>query len=280
MLIRTLFAAIAFSATAMINGAVAFDDAQYPNLAGQWSRLPTPGVPGQPSFDPSKPWGRGQQAPLTPEYQAKFEASLADQAAGGHGGQQGWSCRTSGMPLMMTLFEPMEVIVLPATTYIRIDMYNTQRRIFTDGRKWPTEIEPAYIGYSIGQWRDEDGDGKYDVLEVESRGFKGPRTLDASGLQLHEDNQSIIKERIYLDKSNPNVLHNEMTVIDNALTRPWTVTKNYRRDPNPQPVWVEWVCAEGQSHVKIGKENYYLSGEGHLMPARKGQQPPDLRYFR
>ena len=30
-----------------------------------------------------------------------------------------------------------------------------QRRIFTDGRDWPEEIEPAYAGYSIGKWIDE-----------------------------------------------------------------------------------------------------------------------------
>jgi hypothetical protein len=180
----------------------------------------------------------------------------------------------------MNLFEPMEVIVLPATTYIRIDAFNTQRRIFTDGRKWPAEIEPAYSGYTIGQWRDEDGDGRYDVLEAETRAFKGPRTYDASGLPLHDDNQTIIKERFYLNKADPNILHNQMTVIDNALTRPWTVTKNYRRDGDPRPVWIEWVCAEGQSHVRVGKENYYFSAEGHLMPARKGQKAPDLKYFK
>ena len=30
----------------------------------------------------------------------------------------------------------------------------------------------------------------------------------------------------------------------------------------------------------IGGENYYLSGEGLLMPVRKGQPAPDLRYFK
>jgi hypothetical protein len=30
----------------------------------------------------------------------------------------------------------------------------------------------------------------------------------------------------------------------------------------------------------IGEEHYYLSGEGMLMPARKDQPPPDLRYFK
>jgi hypothetical protein len=53
----------------------------------------------------------------------------------------------------------------------------------------------------------------------------GPRVYDGTGLPLHYDNQSIFKERIYLDKANPNILHNEITVIDHALTRPWTVDK-------------------------------------------------------
>jgi hypothetical protein len=45
------------------------------------------------------------------------------------------------------------------------------------------------------------------------------------------------------------------------------------------PVWVEAICAEGNQHVRIGKENYMLSADGYLMPAKKDQPPPDLRYF-
>jgi hypothetical protein len=53
----------------------------------------------------------------------------------------------------------------PETTYILTDIDFTEiRRIFTDGRDWPTDIEPAYLGYSIGRWIDEDGDGRYTVL--------------------------------------------------------------------------------------------------------------------
>ena len=36
-------------------------------------------------WDPTKPLGPAQQPPLTPEYQARYEASLADQAPGGLG---------------------------------------------------------------------------------------------------------------------------------------------------------------------------------------------------
>jgi len=51
-----------------IGGAQAFDDSEYPNFKGQWRRMPVPGVRGQISFDQYKDWGKGQGAPLTPEY--------------------------------------------------------------------------------------------------------------------------------------------------------------------------------------------------------------------
>jgi hypothetical protein len=145
----------------------------------------------------------------------------------------------------------------------------------------PTNAEPTYQGYSIGRWIDEDGDGRYDVLEVDTRGpFKGPRAYDASGLPLHFDNQSTFKERFHLDKNNPNLLHDEITVFDHALTRPWSVDKTFRRDPNPHPNWGQTFCTEGNNQIVIGTENYFLSGDGLLMPAKKDQAPPDLKYFK
>jgi len=71
---------------------------------------------------------------------------------------------------------------------------------------------------SIGKWVDEDGDGRYDVLVVETRALRGPRSYDSTGIPFHRDNQTIVKERIYLDKANSNTLYDEITVIDNALT--------------------------------------------------------------
>ncbi|HKD27533.1 MAG TPA: hypothetical protein VKC66_16735, partial [Xanthobacteraceae bacterium] len=210
--------------------------------------------------------------------QKVLEDSIADQASGGQGNNFDRArCMPTGMPHMMT-FGPLEFVVTPDTTYILI---RTQvRRIFTDGRDWPKEIEPSYAGYSIGRWIDEDGDGHYDVLEAETRGFKGPRVYDASGLPLHFDNQSIFKERIYRDKADPGIIHDEVTVIDHALTRPWTVDKRYVRDANRHPDWRESSCIEGSDLVAIGKEMYILRADGLLMPAKKDQPPPDLRYFK
>lgn len=117
------------------------------------------------------------------------------------------------------------------------------------------------------------------MLEAETRNFKGPRAFDSSGIPLHRDNQTIVKERMYLDKANPNIVRNEVTVIDNALSRPWTATKSYSREPDPRPFWREVNCGENNNHVEIAKENYMLSADGFLMPTRKDQPPPDLRYF-
>jgi hypothetical protein len=102
--------------------------------------------------------------------------------------------------------------------------------------------------------------------------------VEFTGIALHDDNQTIVKERIHLDKTNLEVMHNEITIIDHAFTRPWTVDKRYRRIRNVS--WYEDNCNENNNHVIIGKENYFMSGDGYLMPARKGQSPPDLRYFK
>jgi hypothetical protein len=48
-----------------------------------------------------------------------------------------------------------------------------------------------------------------------------------------------------------------------------------------KPLWFgHSVCGEGNAHVGIGDQIYYLSGDGLLMPAKKDQPPPDLRYFK
>ena len=287
MLDRSSIGAVAVAlATAWmvtIGIAQAADEAKYPDWTGAWARFVVRGLGGQPSFDQTKPWGFGQQAPLTEQYKKVLEASLADQANGGQGNFAAHAlCLPGGMPLMMIAFRPLEFVVTPHSTYVLIGGGDHFRRIFTDGRNWPTKhVEPTFSGYSIGKWIDTDGDGRYDTLEVETRGpFKGPRAYDATGLPLHHDNQSVFKERIYLDKADPNLLHDEITVIDNALTRPWIVDKKYVREPNPRPEWDEAYCTEDSALVGIGKEIYWLGGDGLLMPARKDQSPPDLRHFK
>jgi hypothetical protein len=275
-------AAIAFAAVLCMahSGVQAFEDSKYPDLRGQWTRAAAPGASDEPRFDPQKPPGRGQEPPLTPEYQAIFEANLRELEAGVPGTWPGPTCLPPGMPAQMTAYRPLEFIVLPDVTYVRIDyIRETRRRIYTDGRSFPKEAEEGFDGYSIGRWIDEDNDGRNDMLEVETRNFKGPRNFDLSGIPLHEDNETVVKERIFLDKSDADLLHDEMTVFDHALTRPWTVMKDYRRSADPRPKWDEYMCVWESGTIRIGSETYLLDKDGFLRPARKDQAPPSLKYF-
>jgi hypothetical protein len=268
---RSLIGAIALSAglLATLTGAQAFDESKYPNWKGMWDRG---GIP--PRWVPA-----GQKPPLTPEYQALFDKNTADQKAGGHGMEPSWMCLPPGMPRIMNVFEPMEIIITPAVIHLLISHIQDNRRIYTDGRDWPKDPVPTFHGYSIGKWLDTNGDGVYDTLETETRYMKGPRSYDTGGLPLHLNNKTIVKEKMYADKDNKDIILNEITTIDDALTGPWTITKKYFRDSNPRFNWLEEVCAENNPHVKIQGDNYMLSADGSLMPAHKGQKPPDLRYF-
>jgi hypothetical protein len=255
-----------FAATTTVTRA--FDESKYPDLSGVWrgtggNKWPTP-------------------APLTPEYQAIFEANLRDQESGGHGDTPTVGCLPPGMPRQMNVYDPMQIVITPEMVHMLIEHVHDSRRIYTDGRTWPKEMEPMFSGYSIGQWADTDGDGRYDTLNVETRGLKGPRTFDSTGIPMHKSNTTIIRERLYVSKANPSILHNEITTIDAALTQPWTITKNYRRDAKAKEPywWPEAVCAENNPHVRIGNDAYMKSAEGYLMPTRKDQPPPDLRYFK
>jgi hypothetical protein len=275
MSFRNVMGSVALAAAVLAGPAAAqqpFDESKYPPIAGQWLRVGPLGV-----FDSTKPAARGQEAPLTPEYQKRYEANLAEVAKGGSGDDPVHTCIPEGMPRAMNLVLPMEVVVTRNTTYILMEYLSMLRRIYTDGRAFPTDEDPSWMGYSIGKWIDEDGDGRFDVLEVETRNLKNPRTFEPSGIPVHEDAETVVKERFFLDKTKPDILYDEITVMDHALTKPWTVLKTMRREK--KPIWVESICSEGNIHVMIGGEQYLLGGDGQLMPFYEGQKPPDLGHF-
>ena len=294
MSFRNSIGATALAAAALlmtIVAATAFDDSKYPDLKGQWrttNRGLIAGGAGGFRWDESKPPSTGpnlgQEPPLTPEYRAIYQANLDDMEKGGQGIDPTYKCVSPGMPRVMIAYSALEFVVTADITYILMSRdHDFNRHIYTDGRDYPANmtLEPRFLGYSIGKWLDEDGDGRYETLVAETRGMKGPRVFDASGIPLHEDNETIVQERIYLDKADPNLLHDDITTIDHALTRPWLVNKTYRRVATDKSTWFgHAVCGEENAHVGIGKEVYFLSAEGLLMPAIKDQPPPDLRYFK
>ena len=273
MLYRSSVGAVALAAVLGLSIAAARADEtkKYPDWEGMWKRGSPVGV-----WDPSKPAGPKQEPPLTAEYQAVFAANLAKAKAGAQFDIKA-ICGPVGMPRLMIMYEPMEIVIKPRVTYMLVESMSPIRRIYTDGRPWPQEADPAFVGYSIGQWLDTDGDGVFDTLEVETRNMRGPRLFDSSGIPLHKDNETVVKEKIHLDKADRDILRNEITTYDHALTRPWTVSRFYRREHNP--IYEEYNCTEDNRWVAIGGELYLADGEGYLMPIQKNQPPPDMKYF-
>src|SRR5262245_33536501 len=108
MCYRASFLEIALLVTlsTLLPNAKAHDQAKHPTWNSPWSSIITPGLEGQTvKFDPTKPWGRGQQAPLTAEYRKIHEDSMADQARGGLGNYPTAKCYPGGMPRMMSVGE-------------------------------------------------------------------------------------------------------------------------------------------------------------------------------
>src|SRR6202163_1659596 len=126
-----------------------FDQSKYPDWKGQWLRT---GRGNGNAWDPTKPLGLGVQAPLTPEYQAIYEAALKDEHDGGQGIDPTYLCVPSGMPRAMIAVLPMEIIITPETTYVALELFNMRRRIYTDGRDFPAKLAASFAGYSIGRW--------------------------------------------------------------------------------------------------------------------------------
>ena len=264
-------AALALAICLPLTAATAQDSKKYPTWSGLWKRGSPPGV-----WDPTKRPGLAQEPPLTPEYKALHEANI-EKAKVGIDFDPKSTCGPVGMPRVMTMYEPMELVIQPHVTHMLIESMSPIRRIFTDGRDWPKEVPPNYVGYSIGKWLDTDNDGTYDTLEVETRNFKGPRLFDNSGIPMHDDNQTVVKEKIYLDKADPDIMRLEITTIDNALTRPWAVSRFVRREH--KPIWEEYNCGEDRSWSVIGGRLYMVDPEGFYMPIHKNQPPPDPKLF-
>jgi hypothetical protein len=235
---------------------------KYPDWSGQWERIGSLNWPPE-GYEKAGP------APLTPEYKAVYDKNLEMRAKGILAGDPPATCLPPGMPRVMKMSFPMEIVVTPKITYIIADWESQVRRVYTDGRDWPKYILPEFNGYSIGRWHDEDKDGTYDMLSIETRGIKGPRSIDSTGVVLHENDKTIVHEEIR--RIDANTMEDKITTIDDAFTRPWTIQQRYRHNTE-NIVWVEYVCAEGNRHVKLGDEWYFLNdAEGVLEPTREGQ---------
>ncbi len=184
-------------------------------------------------WTPGIPPGRGQKPPLTPAYAKIFEQHLADAEHGKPTGDPTAACLPPGMPRIMTMTYPMEITMGPDRIVIYAEWDEQVRRIFTDGRPLSVDPDPTYNGQSVGHWEG-------NFLLATTFGLRQETNLEASGLP--KSDKAIAYERMWL--ADDDTLRDEITLVDPiAFTRPWTVTKTYKRAP-PDFKLMPYVCLE------------------------------------
>ncbi|BBC74382.1 conserved hypothetical protein [Altererythrobacter sp. B11] len=182
---------------------------------------------------------RGGARPAPPELKGQYLADYQAwrqqvQANDGVVPRARSNCSPPGMPGIMRLAQyPYEFIFAPGRVTINQEAWMQTRTIWTDGRTHPEDLDPTFMGHSIGHWEGDtlvvDTVGILDELEITDGAGHSP--------QFH------LVERIHLDPANPDLLVNEMRMEDpEALAAPYEVKATYRRDRYGE--LIEFQCSE------------------------------------
>jgi len=155
----------------------------------------------------------------------------------------------AGFPRMFNLPDPYEFVVRPEQVWILAENGPNVMRIYTDGRKHLDDQWETYTGDSVGHWEG-------DTLVFTTIALKGSRDgdsiLDRTGLVLSDKARATSRMR----KINENTIQVQMTIEDaKALTKPWVVTKEFRKLPAGTRIY-DYGCAENNRNPvdeKTGK---------------------------
>ena len=171
--------------------------------------------------------------PYRPDYEARYEDKLKKTQAGISTDPTA-GCVPPGFPRIMGTPYPLEFIVQPKRVTILFEAFGQTRRIDTDGRAHPTDLDPTYNGDSIGHWEG-------DTLVVDTVGLRDDTIFDVTGAP-HSDAMHVVEHIRRLGKT---TMEDRILIEDpKALTRPWTVVRTF----DLQPTWriAEYVCDENQ----------------------------------
>ena len=211
-----------------------------PDWSGIWENVSgihldrfTAGAPeGQARFQPASP-------PYNAEYAARYRAALAAAAAGKPINDPTANCLWPGMPRLMWQPYPLEFIFEPGMVRTNHETMSQVRRIFTDGRVHPKDLDPSFNGHSVGRWEGE-------TLVVETVGLRGDTMFQNTGMP-HSDALQLV-ERIRLVASD--ILEDEITMTDpKAFTGPFVTRRHFKRHRD----WsiLEYVCEENNRNPTV-----------------------------
>ena len=141
-------------------------------------------------------------------------------------------CIPPGIPRTMLQPFPWEFVHARDRVFMLFEYQALTRQIFTDGRGHPKDLEPTYMGHSIGKYEG-------DTLVVDTIGLNDKTWLDPAGLP-HSDALHVIERIRRVDHD---TLVDDYTLVDpKAYTKPWTAQRVFKLKPDWQ--LQEYVCAE------------------------------------
>ena len=237
---------------------------QPPNLEGVWGMVQHDRL-GAPFFIPIEPARTTEGKKITDEFVAKYSVKgdvTGDMEANAH-------CVEPGMPTVMWGIggAAMEIVQQEKRVTLLSELAKQTRRIYLDGRDFPTDFPNQRVGFSIGHWEG-------NTLVVETRKISewhAPRWP-------HSDQMSIV-ERLYLTdastikitglrpdrppKVTGKVLIDEMTINDAGMytDKDYRVTTVYRKLEDN--VMLEDNCSEGIWMEQLEK---YAAGSAAKKP--------------
>jgi hypothetical protein len=173
----------------------------------------------------------GHAPPLTPAAKTVYDAHRAAIAKGDYSFDGVTRCLPPGLPRLLLMHEPFEILQRPKAIYFVHQINRLPRRAYLD-EALPTDVDPHYLGYSVAKW---DG----DALVIESNGFDDSTMLDNAGLP-HSDALHLT-ERYELSHDGMH-LHLRLTIDDpKTFTEAWSTQADYVKRPGYE--LTEDVCA-------------------------------------
>jgi len=149
-------------------------------------------------------------------------------------------CLPAGVPAGMFIY-PSKIIQAPQEIVFLSGVNDPPRQIYTDGRSLPKDPQPAWMGYSVGNWQG-------DTLVVETIGFNDASWLDAFG---HPRSESMRIHERYRRRDFGH-MDLELTLEDpKYYTRPYTFKTELNLIPDSDVL--EFVCSENEkdrTHVE------------------------------
>jgi len=128
----------------------------------------------------------------------------------------------------------------PTLLVILIEFPGSTRQVFLDGRVHPADLEPTWLGHSVGRWEG-------DTLLVDTVGFNNKTWLgNIVNPYPHTEMMHVIERYRRPDLGH---LELEMTVEDlGAFRKSWMVKRTANLDPTDEIM--EYICNENEKDLK------------------------------